>query len=171
MNETKLGKLTRRNQALIWAANIGYKVINNQVYSHLGNKIKTRLENGYPRFTVRHNKKTAELRVHRLLGYIKFGDKIFDPNLQIRHLDGNKENNNWDNIDIGTCSQNQFDKPLEIRKRCAVHATSFVKIHDHEAIIKRRNEGASYKQLMQEFNISSKGTLSSIINKSIASKT
>ena len=164
-------KFSRRNQALIWAVNYGYKIINNQVISPYGKIIKTRLENGYPRFTVRYQNKTTELRVHRVLGYIKFGDKIFDPTLQIRHLDNNRENNTWDNIDIGTCSQNQMDKDENTRKRVAKLASSKVQVHNHEAIIKRRKEGASYSQIMQEFNISSKGTLSSIINKSIASKT
>ena len=64
-----------------------------------------------------------------------------------------------------------MDKSEETRKRVAKLASSKVQVHNHEAIIKRRKEGASYSQIMQEFNISSKGTLSSIINKSIASKT
>jgi hypothetical protein len=39
--------------------------------------------------------------------------------------------------------------------------------HDHENIIKDRTLGYTYKQLMEKYGISSKGTISFILNKSL----
>lgn len=58
-----------------------------------------------------------DLDVHQLVAYEKFGDMVFDPMLEVRHLDGNILNFSRDNIDLGTRSQNYYDKPLETRRR------------------------------------------------------
>ncbi len=43
------------------------------------------------------------------------------------------------------------------------------KKHDHAAIVADYHNGMTYKQLMQKYGISSKGTISHIIKKSVAS--
>lgn len=40
--------------------------------------------------------------VHRLQAYQKFGERVFEPRMVVRHLDGNSLNNSWENIGIGT---------------------------------------------------------------------
>lgn len=55
-----------------------------------------------------------------------------------------------------------LDIPLEKRIINASNPT-----HNHEAIIKDRAEGYTYKQLMEKYGISSKGTISFILNKSL----
>jgi hypothetical protein len=121
----------------------------------------------YYRFSYRTIEgKSSTIKVHRLVAYQKYGDKIFQSGIQVRHKDGNSLNNFENNILLGTPSENSMDKTSEVRISMALRATSFIKIHDHEAIINRRKQGATYKELMKEFDITSKGTLSFIINKS-----
>ena len=49
--------------------------------------------------------------VHRLVAYAKFGDKLFDPSLEVRHKDGNPGNSRGKNIILGTRSENLMDIP------------------------------------------------------------
>jgi hypothetical protein len=42
----------------------------------------------------------------------------------VRHLNGDPGSNAWDNIAIGTMSDNMFDIPKQIRIRRAEHASS-----------------------------------------------
>lgn len=162
MNRT----MNKTNSILKEAFEKGYRIINNEVI-YKTNTIKKILSiRGYHTFAVRS--KTGErygIDVHRLVAFQKFGDKIFEPGIHVRHKDNNKLNNHPDNLLLGTASENAMDLPEEDRKKRAIYATSFCIKHNAEKIKKRRNEGATYKELMEEFNISSKGTLSFIINK------
>ena len=104
--------------------------------------------------------------VHRLQAYQKYENEMYKEGIEVRHLNGIKTDNSWDNILIGTHSENMMDIPEHIRIAKAVYASSFNKKHDKEAIIKWYKEnGKSYKKTMHEFNISSKGTLHFILNK------
>ena len=121
---------------------------------------------GYCVVTIRVHGKSKNLRAHRLQAYQKYGDKIYEPGTVVRHLDGNPANNHVSNIGIGTHSQNMMDVPKSVRLAKANHATSFVKKHDHAKVIKFYYKTRSYKQTMEKFNISSKGTLNFIIKQS-----
>lgn len=57
--------------------------------------------------------------VHRIIGYAKYGEKMFEEGMVIRHLDGNVDNWHPDNLMLGTQSENQMDKPAEVRIRMA----------------------------------------------------
>jgi hypothetical protein len=74
--------------------------------------------------------------------------------------------NAWDNIAIGTMSDNMFDIPKQIKfeelsMRLLLSHKDHVKIKQWHI-----NNGASYKNTMIEFDISSKGTLNYILKKS-----
>lgn len=123
---------------------------------------------GYVASAIRVNGKHSHFRFHRLMGYIKFGDKIYEKGMQVRHLDGNPLNNSWANIEIGTQSENRYDMTEEARMRSALKATQKVKRYSDEDVIKMKemhNNGVPYSTIMKTFGISSKGTLSFIINK------
>lgn len=66
---------------------------------------------------------TIKTPAHRLQAYIKFGLYIFKEKIIVRHLYGCSTNNSWDNIDIGTNSDNMMDKPKDIRDRDAINAS------------------------------------------------
>tara|TARA_R100000656_G_scaffold63175_4_gene48592 strand:+ start:87 stop:563 length:477 start_codon:yes stop_codon:yes gene_type:complete len=103
------------------------------------------------------------LRVHKFQAYLKFGEEMFKEGIVIRHLDGNPSNNSWKNIALGTQSENMMDRSKVDRIQNASNPK-----HDHKAILADREKGMTYKELMEKHGISSKGTLSFIINKSIA---
>ena len=114
---------------------------------------------GYHKSSIRINSKVVPILVHRLQAFQKFGDKLFEKGIVTRHLDGNPRNNEWSNIAIGTHTDNMQDIPKETRVRTANYATSFVRKHDKLAIRNFHKEGKTYKETMNKFNISSKGTL------------
>jgi len=142
----------------------GYKVdLNGNVFNPNGYKLDLHLARyGYYVFNIRIHGKTMHIPVHKLISYNKFGIKSIDKEIHTRHLDGNPLNNNWNNIAIGSCSDNMMDKPKQQRVKDASNPK-----YNHKMIIFDRNNGMSYKDLMKKYNISSKGTLSFIINKSL----
>lgn len=117
-------------------------------------------------FGMKFNKESYPMPYHKLQAYIKFGDKIFEKEIEVRHLDGNSLNNSFSNIGIGTHSENMMDINSNIRKSKASKASLK---YNHQQILCDRNSGMSYQDIMIKHNISSKGTLSFIINKSISS--
>ena len=79
-------------------------------------------------FCIRYYGKRVSIPVHRFVGYLKFGDESFKEGIEVRHLDNNSLNNSWDNIDIGTHSENMNDIPKQtkIKKVFCFDRTRFV---------------------------------------------
>ena len=107
--------------------------------------------------------------------YQKFGNLIFQDNIQVRHLNNNSQDNSWDNIEIGTAKENAMDKFEHVRKNAATIASR--KMQDNcRSYIERcciyddLKNGISYNKIMRNHNVSSKGTLSFMKNKSIEFK-
>ena len=122
---------------------------------------------GYYVFGIRYNKKIKKVLTHRLQAYQKYKNNIYISGIEVRHLDGNKNNNRWDNLIIGTHSENMLDIPKNIRIRKAINSSlNIVKYYNVEEIRKYHNDGHSYNEIMKHFNISSKGTIYYIIKKS-----
>ena len=153
---------------LIEAYRRGYRVINGDVINWKGNKLKlSKTTNGYFIFNLNLERKPRNIKVHRLVAYQKYGDKIFEEGIQVRHLDNNSENNLDENIGIGTPSQNMQDCPEEDRIERAKNASSHIRKFSNAEVeeIRRTHAGIrSYKQVMEIFDISSKGTLHHILN-------
>jgi hypothetical protein len=123
------------------------------------------INKGYHHFSIKIDGKTKNIRSHRLLAYQKYGEGIYKDGIVVRHLDGDSTNNKIDNIALGTYSDNVMDMPKHIRMARALHATSFMKIHDHDKIRAFHRLDRSYKKTMEMFDISSKGTLNFILKK------
>lgn len=113
------------------------------------------------------NGKSVKINIHHFQAFMKFGDKILNYDC-VRHIDGNSLNNSWDNIELGSNSDNMLDKPLMLRRKIASNAN---KKHNHKQIVEDRKNGMTYKEIMKKHNISSKGTISYIINKAMALET
>jgi len=147
----------------------GYRVTRNGVVlSRRGARkcsFNTSRDVPYKKFNIRIDGKNTNIKVHRLQAFQKYGDKIYEDYMVVRHLDGDSLNNSWDNIAIGTRSQNMMDIPAESRKDKAMHATSFVRKHDKATIIEYYSKCGSYAKTMQKFGITSKGTLWFVLNK------
>ena len=142
----------------------GYRIDNNgNVYNPKGIKIKGHIHKGYKHFKFQRNNITYYVHFHRFQAYKKYGEALFKSRIMVRHLDGNPLNNTISNIDIGNNSQNQLDIPRECRlERSSIHIRYSSEIV--KEIKEKRKRGYTYKELMQEYNISSKGTLFNIIN-------
>jgi hypothetical protein len=152
------------NNIIVIASKRGYFITEEGVlYNPKGNVIGY-LSSGYVKTDIRVEGNRKSFSAHRLQAYQKYGDKLFKDGIVVRHIDGNPSNNSWDNILIGTHSDNMMDIPTNIRIKKSLHATSFVRKYDKEEIKKFHEKQRSYKKTMEIFNISSKGTLNYILN-------
>lgn len=125
------------------------------------------IEGKYLCFTVVIGDKKDCLPVHRYQAYKKFGNRMFQSGIVVRHLDGDCRNNSWGNIAIGSQRDNIMDIPAEKRKEKAISASGHIrKFSNAEMLLIREfyKNCKSYKQTMEKFNISSKGTLHRILN-------
>ena len=152
-------------ESLIRAYNKGYR-IDREGYaiSPSGRKMKFRKagKGGYYCINYKVDNVNHSVPYHRLMAYQKFGDLLFAADC-VRHLNGNHHDNSYDNIEIGTLSDNIMDIPQEIRRRSAIIATN-IKYDNVEEIREYYSKVNSYKKTMDKFNISSKGTLHYILN-------
>ena len=128
---------------------------------------------GYKSFNVNlGNNVNVLVCVHRLVAYQKFGDAAFAPKAHTRHLDGDPGNNTWDNIDMGTASQNMMDIPKEARIQHAQKGGNAVRRFTAEEVVQIRLEhaaGDSYNKLAEKWGVG-KSTLSFILSKSAKKK-
>jgi hypothetical protein len=162
-NKTKASeyqKMNKTSNLLIEAFNRGYRVISGKVYLQkkeisifpdTTGRLKFCLENNKPYFVA----------VHRLVAYQKFGNRIFEGNIHIRHRDGNYLNNLEDNILIGTPSDNMMDIPKELRiehARIAAQKSRKFTNEEVEQIKSDYLQCKSYKRIMTKWKITSKGT-------------
>jgi len=153
------------NDALLFAYEKGYRITNDgKCINPKGIELKGYSNSGYLGFGIRFHNKSIRVYFHRLQAYQKFGDKIFEEGIVVRHLNSISSDNSWDNIGIGTHSDNMYDIPEEIRLKKALHAASFLKKYNYQEIKEYHNKVKSYKKVMEKFNISSKGTLNAILN-------
>lgn len=154
-------------ETLIEAFNRGYRVASGgSVLGKQVSKLSTPINSaGYYFFSIRKGSKKYVIQVHRLQAFQKYGMQLFDTAIVVRHLNGNPLDNSYDNIVIGTQSDNMLDIPEEVRVAKALHASSFVRKHKKEIVRKfHKNNGNSYKKTMEHFCINSKGTLHYILN-------
>jgi hypothetical protein len=108
----------------------------------------------------------VKLLFHRLQAYQKFGDAMFEEGIEVRHLNGNPLDNSFDNIAIGTQSENSMDKKPEVRKRAAkIAASKQKKLTETEVVELKtlRKQGWKYADLMVKFGLA-KSTVSYIVN-------
>ena len=91
---------------------------------------------------------------------------MFRDGIQVRHLNGDPKDNSWDNIAIGTQSDNMMDIPIEERVRKAKLASSKIRRFTDEQVAMIRSDraaGMTYSKLCQKYD-TSKGTLSYMFN-------
>lgn len=143
----------------------GYRVTEEgEVISpHSGKPLKLYLrKHGYLSFSYDH---TDKVWVHRLQAFQKYGDRIYEKGIQVRHLDGNSVNNRADNIAIGTQSENMMDRRPEDRLAHAKHAASHIRklsAEDVVAMREARAAGAKLSELCRRYGMS-KGGISDIV--------
>lgn len=171
--------MSEQKELLIIAFEKGYRVdTNGNIISPFNGIIKGVVAlNGRYHFYIRKTKKeySKAVPVHRLQAYQKFGNKMFEKGIVVRHLNGNPLDNSWTNIEIGTQLENILDRSKESLKEHSLKASR--KGQDNIRTYEERckiygdlKNGISYSEIMKKYNITSKGTLSFMKNKSIEYK-
>jgi len=156
------------------AYNMGYRIsFEGKILNKHGDVLKGEKNNGYNYIKFRspdNYKKMIGCKCSRLQAYQKFGDLVFIEGNVVRHLNNDRGDDSFNNIGIGTQSQNCMDNPVEDRNQRGYDASRKIVKHSDETVIKIRAEyksGMSYRQIGKKYNISSGGTLHHIIHKRI----
>ena len=103
--------------------------------------------------------------IHRLQAYQKYKDQIYEDKIVVRHLNGDRYDNSFDNIVIGTKKENKNDIPKDLISIHCGHISRKYSTEIIENIRKDFNNGLTYTQLMGKYNITSKGTINYIIHR------
>lgn len=113
--------MTNENRtALLYAISKGYRCdCLGQVISPDGEITNGYIGNhGYQTIGIRNEKtKKCHVAVHRLQAFQKYGDKIFEKGVVVRHKNNIKTDNNYDNILIGSYSDNYHDNSQEVKNK------------------------------------------------------
>ena len=160
--------MSRSIKALIEAYEIGYRIVNGKLKNPKGQIINGVLHQCYYRFSYKFDNTTTPILFHRLVAYQKYGNRLFEKNLLVRHKDGNSLNNKSNNILLGTQSQNMMDRKPKQRIEHAIHAASSLRKFSDETVKQIKNDrknGFTYKQLCEKYK-TIKSTLSYLFNKS-----
>lgn len=118
-------RTSRNSEAMLHAFNKGYRVVDGKAFNPKGKELKgykRKTPNFYWEFSVwlPSVSKMVSVRFHQLVAYQKFGDRVFESGIEVRHLDNDSQNNHEDNIGLGSPSDNYYDRPVEDRRRAAV---------------------------------------------------
>lgn len=116
-----MGKL---NDAILYAIKKGYVIDDEGNVTGIKGFILKLTPNteGYLTFSIKMDGVKINVYPHRFQAYKQFGEEIFKEGIEVRHLDGNNQNNSKLNISIGTHSDNMMDKAPEVRKEMALKA-------------------------------------------------
>jgi len=151
--------MSKMNKALRRAVERGLYVKDGITYGIRG-KRKTAIKtiNNYTKETVNVGYKgtSVPISVARIIAYQKYGDKLFQDGIVVRHLDGNGLNNSKDNIFIGSMHDNMMDIPQEERMVHGKRAASFLRKYSNEvesSICKSYKSGLGYKRLSKRYDI------------------
>lgn len=92
---------------------------------------------------------------------------MFQPGVEVRHLDGNPSNARPSNVALGTHKENMMDRSPDARTKTAIAASSarrrFTDV-EVSSIRSDRSDGLTYRQLGEKYSVS-KSTLSYLLNK------
>ena len=146
----------------------GYKILeNDNIQNPKGNLIKgNKTTNGYLEFKIRKSSNSwIRVSVHRLQAYQKFGDKIYNDKIQVRHLNCNSADNSLENIGIGSSKENKLDVPEEIRKESAKNANKKYSDELIQNVIKDRLGGLTRKEIVEKYSLDNEKKVTYIVNR------
>ena len=148
--------------------NKGYRVsLEGEVLNPKGQKRSLyKSKKGYYSFTCKDHKGSLAVEVHKFAAYQLFGEEALEKGINVRHVDGCSTNNRLDNLVLGSSSDNSFDRSVEERKSHALKAAKVRRVLTEDqvrSLREDRNNGFTYIQLMDKYNIA-KSTVSYIVN-------
>jgi hypothetical protein len=113
-----------------------------------GEIIEGSIYNGYRKYSLTN----FTLRGHKFQAYIKYGDKSLEKGMVVRHKNNNSLDNSWDNILIGTQSDNMMDRPKEERVKHSEKKQYITEELKNKFIEDNRN-GLSHRKIGEKYNI------------------
>lgn len=121
MNYNNSKEITKEQLAIL----AGFWILFDGTITRYGKVYNTYIHYGYKELAFTYEKVPYHCQVHRLQSYIKYRELMYKKGIMVRHLNGNKLDNSWDNIAIGTAYDNAQDIPLEQRRQrgAKIHAT------------------------------------------------
>ena len=158
------------NKNEIYAHNKDYRVNREGVLLNPdGKTLKGYYKNGYKYYKLRKEEdytKYAAFKISRLQAYQKYKNDMYHKGIVVRHLNGKRDDDSFDNIAIGTQSQNIMDCPKQDRVKRATYASSKNRKYHTETILKIREDrknGMTYSQLLKKYNIPNDSSLHYIL--------
>jgi hypothetical protein len=151
--------LSKSAQRVVEAYNSGYRVREDgRVVSPCGTILSPGADSrGYLAFSRKLPGECAKrVCVHRLAAYQKYGEALFAPGIETRHLDGKMTNNSLDNIAIGTHHDNIMDMTQKARVTKALQATAKQRKLDAHTVNALRLDhmcGVSYSELTARYGV------------------
>ena len=88
---------------------------------------------------------------------ISIGEQVFNPILEVRHLNNDHSDNSATNLAMGTPSENSHDRPATVRHAMAVHASAARRRLNDETLAQLRRdraEGMEYRDLAMKYGVS-----------------
>lgn len=147
---------------LLFAYELGYRVLcDGTLVNSSGKALSTKGKGsaGYPGFCVQRARKKKIVLVHRLAGLQKYGPKIFEPGMVVRHLNDDPTDNSWDNICLGTQGDNVRDAFRNGRCRLTEGLSNRklrkLSFSEAEGIRRDRIIGMSWRALSTKYGVSS----------------
>ena len=141
---------------------LGYRLKAQQLVTPKGRIIPiNEAKAGYLYSTVwdKELKKSVRITIHRFTAYIKYGSKLYDHQV-VRHKDDNKQNNDPENLLLGSQLDNLLDKGEDARSRdsklgslTAGLKRAKLSNNDIEEIL-RKLKFITRKELTKEYNCS-----------------
>lgn len=165
---------TAFNRNEIIAYEIGYRIsFDGKILNKNGDVLKGEKDNGYNYIKFRSPdnwRKMIKCKCSRLQAFQKYDNLIYVEGTVVRHLNNDRGDDSWDNIEIGTQSQNCMDNPKEDRQKRGFEASRKILKHSDETVIKIRADyalGMSYRQIGKKYKISPGGTMHHLIHNRI----
>ena len=136
----------------------GYKVTEDGVFCGVRDNILIHKNKGYLCVSIKVDGKNRWLFAHRLQAYQKYGDEIYNKGICVRHLNGDKSDNSFDNIAVGTNRDNIMDRPKSERQRISALAGKATIKYNRDEVIEYYNKcNRSRKKTIENFGMSKAG--------------
>lgn len=74
----------------------------------------------YPTFSTNWGGRVYGIPAHKLAAYCFYGKDAFEPGVVVRHLNADVLDISRENITLGSYSDNERDKPAQVRRRSAI---------------------------------------------------
>ena len=94
------------------AYNRGYYVNEEGIlYNPKGKEIGNKVYQPYRFTNIRIDGKKHRITIHRLQAYQKYKNDLYKKDMEVRHINGDSNDNSINNIELGTHSENMLDIP------------------------------------------------------------